>query len=329
MIRRAKHILHILAHCALFPRLRAALHLDILQNCQLHFIQLQLTISKLASMPPLGRLDFVKSVTQKLRLTHYICLPVLTELSRPQFRDSFSHLLNHPSAAAFPTGAVRPLGTLHLSVGTLRLGSPRREAAAIKLLDNLQVHDILKDCSVGLTDLESEELRFQAARSAPDIAFSPAKATPLSVILSGLWCRPGHEADAYRLSIKASDPTRRLGSFIDKIRYAFIEAGMLVDYPRNCSRDFPPDEQPICVICIQSLGPVVHSKRHPTKVKTTHPKIDAKSLLEQYKDEVWVEGARLGRLSICKMGLAKEIKRAGGNVDPQMGLHEISSVPLP
>ena len=257
-------------------------------------------------------------------LTHYLCLPILTEASRAQFRASFAHLLNHPASAAIPPGAFRPPGTLHLRVGTLRLETSERTAAAIELLRNLQVDKILKDSSVNPV---FEEHRSRTVPNLPGDMTSRAKTTPLSITLSGLLCRPGVEAATLRLSVKASDPTHRLRHFLKSIRHAFIEGGLL---NKNDPQYPNPDEQPIAVMRLPYIGPIVRSKKWPTKVRTKPPpKIDARPLLERYKDEVWVEGARLEKLSLCQMGLQREITRARGSVDPQMKLNEISSVPLP
>lgn len=287
-------------------------------------IQPQRPLSKFCSMPTNRFPQFIRNVTQRKGLTHYLCLPVLTEESRSLFRASFTHLLNHPSSAAIPPGAFRPPGTLHLKVGTLRLETSQRTAAAIELLRNLQVDEILKECPVSPV---SEEYRSQTVPSFAGSMTSRAKTIPLSITLSRLFCKPGLEAATLTLSVVASDPTRRLGLLLKSIRHTFTQAGLL-DYPGPGY--FNPDEHPIRVMNLRSKGPIVRHGKKPTKLKTKTPsKIDARPLLEQFKDEVWVEGARLEKLSLCKLGLATEIMRAGGNLDSQMGLNEIFSVPLP
>ncbi|KAI9849032.1 MAG: hypothetical protein M1837_005923 [Sclerophora amabilis] len=83
-------------------------------------------------------------------LTHFLCLPLVTPSSRAQLSDSLQQLTadieltNSPALAlaqddeiAPPSllqGAIRPVGTLHLTLGVMSLTDPDRLEAALTLL---------------------------------------------------------------------------------------------------------------------------------------------------------------------------------------------------
>ncbi|GAM41758.1 hypothetical protein TCE0_042f15124 [Talaromyces pinophilus] len=161
-------------------------------------------------------------------LTHFLCLPLVSETSLPLLENSltkFKHNLlssrkaggDHPSEwlpPLFPDSAIRPLGTVHLTLGVMSLTSPERIHEAVEFLGSLNVDEILQEVQSELADPDTNE--------SPTQGFSK----PISVSLESLGTLPKAKA-ATVLYASPVDPTSRLHPFAVKIRQAFVEAGFI------------------------------------------------------------------------------------------------------
>lgn len=137
-----------------------------------------------------------------------------------------------------------------------------------------------------------------------------------SVSISSLFCTPGKEAGTFSLSTKVYDPTHRFRNWRLRLAHAYIAAGL--------GPKLPPPKDPhdatVRLLKIPNFTKVVPSRCYPGKVvKPMLPPLDARGLLERYKNHVWIENVPLERLSICKIGF----KRLGVEELP-----EVFSVPL-
>ncbi|RAO65819.1 uncharacterized protein BHQ10_001831 [Talaromyces amestolkiae] len=164
---------------------------------------------------------------KKPPLTHFLCLPLVSETSLPLLENSlakFKHNLlssrksggDHPSEwlpPLFPDSAIRPLGTVHLTLGVMRLTSPDRIHEAVKFLESLEIDEILQEVQseLALDTNESTTLGY---------------GKPISVSLESLGTLPKPKA-ATVLYANPIDPTSRLHPFAVKIRQAFVDAGFI------------------------------------------------------------------------------------------------------
>jgi activating signal cointegrator complex subunit 1 len=162
-------------------------------------------------------------------LTHFLCLPLVSETSLPLLENSitkFKHNLllsrkaggDDPSEwlpSLFPDSAIRPLGTVHLTLGVMSLTSPTRIAEAGEFLKSLNVDEMLQEVQSELTGPDTNE--------SPTPVISNQ---PISVSLEALGSLPKAKA-ATVLYATPVDPTSRLHPFAVKIRQAFVEAGFI------------------------------------------------------------------------------------------------------
>ncbi|KAJ5054158.1 uncharacterized protein L3040_000440 [Drepanopeziza brunnea f. sp. 'multigermtubi'] len=82
------------------------------------------------------------------RLTHFLCIPLVTAASKPQLQSALSAFTSKASSpndplARIPEKAIRPLGTLHLTLGVMSLLTPERIEAALAVLRTLNLQEIL------------------------------------------------------------------------------------------------------------------------------------------------------------------------------------------
>ena len=148
------------------------------------------------------------------------------------------------------------------------------------------------------------------------------------VSIRSLFTRPGMEAKTFRLSALPYDATHRFSNINWQLTHAYQAAGLSPKARR------PPDPQvraaiketlgsygaTIRLVTIPKLDETVPSNKYPGKLVNQYPPpFDARGLLEQYKDHVWMENAPLDRVSICKLGIGKH----GAEKLP-----EVFSVPL-
>lgn len=163
---------------------------------------------------------------KKPPLTHFLCLPLISNTSLPQLEESISEFkrriprarettANQPTDTSplFPDSAIRPLGTLHLTLGVMSLRTPERVNEAIKFLQSLDVGSILQEAE--------SEIAFQGQQRS-----TSQDLLPISVSLRSLEPLPKAKA-ATVLYTSPVDPTSRLYPFADRLRNAFVEAGFI------------------------------------------------------------------------------------------------------
>ncbi|KLJ11074.1 hypothetical protein EMPG_13636 [Blastomyces silverae] len=173
------------------------------------------------------------------RLTHFLCLPLVNSTSIPQlvsslaeFRDSIPLVpppvsarvaasAQLPHTPLFPDGALRPLGTLHLTLGVMSLPTKERLEEALAFLQSLDLESMLRDAeiqaSAAAAGMDSISAAIPAVGSAPQ---------PLFINLVSLHALPKAKA-ATILHAKPVDSTSRLYPFCVSLRNKFIEAGFI------------------------------------------------------------------------------------------------------
>ncbi|KAJ5105329.1 hypothetical protein NUU61_002676 [Penicillium alfredii] len=196
-------------------------------------------------------------------LTHFLCLPLVNASSLPQLEQSLvafkrTHPPVHGSAPAgtqpedapsalIPDGAVRPVGTLHLTLGVMSLPTRERLAEAVAFFHSLDLAGLMHEA-----ERVAAQKRAKSTRSQPSPAASkpghhdgqhlahPGSDTtqPLTVSLESLHALPRAKA-ATVLHASPVDTTARLYPFCVMLRDKFLEAG----YLEGESKDKQPDNK--------------------------------------------------------------------------------------
>ncbi|KAK6212641.1 hypothetical protein LQW54_005062 [Pestalotiopsis sp. IQ-011] len=219
--------------------------------------------------------------------THFLCIPLVTATSRPQLAASlasFSADVTSPDTFAVPPGAIRPVGTLHLTLGVMSF--PKGAEAeggvdqAVELLRALAPRKMLSEARPTSTSNEEE-----------------AEPQPLSVTLRGLHSmQPASKAST--LYAAPADADGALQRFCERLRGAFEEAGLMVI-----------DKRPL-LLHATILNTIYIKGRDRSKgdgkgKKREKMAIDARGILDRYEDHVWMDEVPVEKIAICRMG-AKE-----------------------
>lgn len=240
------------------------------------------------------------------RLTHFLCLPLITPTSRPQLQASLSKFKDTVTTSktrelpdGIPEKAIRPLGTLHLTLGVMSLLTPERVDSALKLLKELDLSILLSGVDAGI-DTESEVVRSKLEKEAVKVE-DCSRDKRIGITLTGLESMhlPSSTSILYvsPASPKSPWPTTssvRLHAFALALRNIFSAAGLLV-----------PDTRPLILHATIVNTVYVPSVRKTggghgkNKAKLT---LDASAMLEDWADYVWMQDVRLEKVAICKMG---------------------------
>ncbi|CAK7272768.1 hypothetical protein SEPCBS57363_005313 [Sporothrix epigloea] len=257
------------------------------------------------------------------QLTHFLCIPLATPAGRPQLAHSLATFHadmstmtvcmtsgggGGPGSASnskstmrrgpLPPAALRPVGTLHLTLGMLSLGDGDRLEQALQRLQSLTKEGNLveKPTSMALRGLHAMQ--------------PPARATVL-------YASPVDESTG-QLAV-AGGP---LLSLCERVRAAF--ADLLV-----------PDERPLLLHA--TIVNTVYAKERQgggggrenrsgqqksyrggraAQGGRTKLKFDAREIIERYDDFVWMDRMQVQTIALCRMGArTTEVKDAGDIVD--------------
>nr|KMM65043.1 hypothetical protein CPAG_01395 [Coccidioides posadasii RMSCC 3488] len=172
---------------------------------------------------------------KKPPLTHFLCLPLVNQSSATQLVNSLADFkskipLIFPPAAAraeavghavriplVPDDAMRPLGTLHLTLGVMSLTTEERLQQALDFLQSLDLNSLLKEAGTQAESTSDEQL----CKATADESLEP-----LTITLTSLYALPKPRS-ATILHAHPLDPTSRLYPFCVNLRNKFIEAGLM------------------------------------------------------------------------------------------------------
>lgn len=239
-------------------------------------------------------------------LTHFLCLPLVTPASRPQLSASlaaFKQDVIRPAQIGgfdLPSDAVRPVGSLHLTLGMMSFPQNVGLEKAINVLHSLEPRKILagikKPVMPGL-----DESTIEAAEKAHEDV--PPK---VFLTLRGLNSMQKPEK-ATVLYAPPSDPDGILQRFAEEIKAIFKDAGLLV-----------PEDRPLLLHATMVNTTYVKRKnRHQQGKRGGDRRImirDAQAIMDRYEDQVWMEALPLEKIAICRMG-AKPVEENGVVVD--------------
>ena len=280
-------------------------------------------------------IQFVTNISQVHNLTHFICIPLLTSSSRPLLEHSLGVLRESPASAGIPSRAFVPPGMLQISLGIpMSLPTPSRFAEAKKLLESLDLNSLTRELlkpSRREHSISEQFLELEKSLSLSSVS-NMTQPLPLHITLSSLVATPVRHQDIKILTFFASchDPTSRVGHLRNNLTIIFAAAGLFDQsslHSLHCIR-LKENELYIPGVSLITMkgirGNLVPSRTEPGKVKDYKPNIDSRDLTRTFKDFVWAENIRLERLSICPLGVIKQLRTAG----PDAQLSEACSVPL-
>ncbi|KAF9772248.1 hypothetical protein IL306_010029 [Fusarium sp. DS 682] len=197
--------------------------------------------------------------------THFVCIP----LAGPQLARSlaaFRTEVTNPSGFGVPPTAVRPLGTMHLTLGVMSLKDEGIEEAT-EVLKSLKLMEFLASARAG----KSTEDR-------------------LSITLKGLHAFKNPEKTSV-LYAPPVDTDGILHKFCEQIKTTFQEAGLM-----------EKEDRPLVLHATVVNTIYVKDGRGRRREKLT---IDARDIVSSYDDYVWLEDMPLDNVTLCRMGAKK------------------------
>ncbi|PLB37293.1 uncharacterized protein BDW47DRAFT_107254 [Aspergillus candidus] len=176
-------------------------------------------------------------------ITHFLCIPLVNAASLPQLESSLAAfksalpLAPQPPRHELPSrkpnverpliphGAIRPVGTLHLTLGVMSLPTQQRLDEAIELLQSLDLASMAREAERSVRRSRTAPNESQPATSQVDndTVGTPG---PFTVSLESLSAIPRARA-ATVLHAAPVDPSSRLYPFCEMLRDKFLEAGFL------------------------------------------------------------------------------------------------------
>lgn len=240
------------------------------------------------------------------QLTHFLCLPLITPASRPQLSAniaSFKQDVIRPRQIGgfdLPPDAVRPVGTLHLTLGMMSFPKNEGLEKAVNVLQSLEPQRILASIKKPvMPGLDKSHVEAAAEKEAQGDV--PPK---ISLTLKGLNSMQKPDK-ATVLYAPPSDPDGTLQKFAEEVKAIFKDAGLLV-----------PEDRPLLLhATIVNTTYVKRKNRHGGKGGDRRIIIkDAQAIIDRYEDQAWMEALPLEKIAICRMG-AKPVEENGLLVD--------------
>jgi activating signal cointegrator complex subunit 1 len=261
-------------------------------------------------------------------LTHFLCLPLVNTGSKPQLERNLEGFRKElEKGGLVPLKAVRPVGTLHLTLGVMALDAEQLNEAG-KCLQELDLRSLLRDAipkasegferTVSLLDDQEQDIR------------------PLSIDLKGLVPMQAQQNTSI-LYAEPRDATARLYAFASALREHFASKGFVVEdtrqlklhatiintiyakvrgrRPGHASKPQPTARDGGTAAGEESdndtkLQEQDRSQGHGPNAKSLL-KFDATELMAQYEDFVWADGVSIEKVQICKMGAKKVVDESG------------------
>jgi activating signal cointegrator complex subunit 1 len=295
-----------------------------------------------------------KGGPKKPPLTHFLCLSLVTEASRQHLQARLATFKEELAKdGPVPTKAVRPVGTLHMTLGVMSL-NPQELEGAVQHLANLNLHNLLRD-------ITHRRIAEKAAEDGTIAENLNAAAMPdtdaLTVNLESLVpMQAPHKTSI--LYAEPRDGTQRLVPFAEELREQFTKKGFMVEDDRplrlhatilntvyakpkkgkgrllkqagteekqqqphqeeqeddNASVASTMEGDLTALPDPSTVEPPDRNEGHGPDGKSWM-RFDARSLIEKYKDFVWAEDVRIDRVLICKMGAKKILSEDGEVLD--------------
>jgi activating signal cointegrator complex subunit 1 len=191
-----------------------------------------------------------KPKNKNTQLTHFLCLPLVTSSNRAQLNDALTQLRDDVQRLTpVPPKAVRPVGTLHLTLGVMSL-SPSQLSDTITHLQGLELGRLLRGITTKKMAEEASEASQTLANAIGENGAAVAHPTPtlpasenamtgadldpdlLAVQLRGLvpMQKPSQTSILYA---EPCDKSGRLMRFSESVRGSFEERGWVLEDKRG------------------------------------------------------------------------------------------------
>ncbi|KAL4891963.1 AKAP7 2'5' RNA ligase-like domain-containing protein [Aspergillus ambiguus] len=167
-------------------------------------------------------------------LTHFLCLPLVNSVSLPQLESSIASFKATMSSCfqpdengsptlqpLIPDGAIRPVGTLHLTLGVMSLPTKERLDEALRFFQSLDFASILSEAGNIAKKRGHGTTGALPSNDGPNMSNRP-----FTISLESLHALPKARS-ATVLHAAPVDPTSRLYPFCELLRDRFLEAGFL------------------------------------------------------------------------------------------------------
>ncbi|KAJ8291267.1 hypothetical protein OF846_005310 [Rhodotorula toruloides] len=226
----------------------------------------------------------LKDRTKRLRdmPTHFLALP-LTNTPRvvSQLADTLP-LLRNALPPDVPLQAMRPIGTIHLTLGALHLQNDEQlERAKRWLQEEVDVEEMLRRAG------EAARVRREEEHMRDDKA-DAVSLEPLVVDLRSLKSMKHQPARSVAiLYLSPSDPTNRLQAFAQALHDAAVDAGLM--------RKPDPTRREVLLHATIVNTRYSSSGHRPTRY-------DFSSVISRFEEAVWATGVPINGVALCKMG---------------------------
>lgn len=222
------------------------------------------------------------------QLTHFLCLPLVTPTSRPQLSASLASFRDDVVGAEelggfdLPVEAVRPVGTLHLTLGMMSF--PRDEGLdkAVGMLGSIKPREVLAGVRRPV----------MPGAAGPATTHGGETGSQLLLTLKGLNSMQKPER-ATVLYAPPSDPDGILQGFAEQVKATFKDAGLLA-----------PDDRPLLLHATIVNTVYVKGGKNGHKGKKWGRNVigNAQAMMDRYDDQVWMDKVPLEKIAICRMG---------------------------
>lgn len=256
------------------------------------------------------------------RPTHFLCLPLVNKASLPALKTSLAkflqdkavqHVSNNGQStgvspprsvreapdsdivpekkdgsiyeAYLPARAIRPVETLHLTLGVMHLKDKARIEAASDFLKGMDVKHIFSRVKPAMETSSADTI---SSLEAP----KSTKATSIKIYLKGLHSmQPSNKARV--LYAEPFDPSDRVLAFCNAVRDRFIQAGYIMDEGRELKLH-------------ATIVNTIYAPKVRQGSKKRNLEFDARDLIDRWKNEIWAE-IDLTKLAICEMGAKEDV----------------------
>ncbi|PHH55721.1 hypothetical protein CFIMG_008521RA00001 [Ceratocystis fimbriata CBS 114723] len=227
-----------------------------------------------------------RAAPPRLRPTHFLCIPLVTPTSRPQLQRSLDTFRQHVTATpalGVPLDAIRPLGTLHLTLGVMDLKTDANTLGrACEVLSGLRPRALLAAAHAELHG------------SSTPVAEGDGSPPPLVVSLTDL--KPMHTVTSTSvLYAQPTDPHGVLQLFCLKIRQAFVDAGLMVLGSQP--------ELRLHATVVNTVYMPGQSRGHGSqRNRSKRISLDARQAVESFGGFRWASHVPVEAIAICRMG---------------------------
>jgi activating signal cointegrator complex subunit 1 len=267
--------------------------------------------------------------------THFLCIPLATPASRAQLSQSLAAFASDLAATdsfGIPADAIRPLGTIHLTLGVCSFPKNEGLDRATEVLKSLRLRRILESARQQVAARTPSgqnppslggaygEATGQAAAEGSDALSSrevEASEPPLLVTLRGLASMQTPPSKTSVLYAHPLDEQGVLQTFCEKLRGVFVDEGLMQDE----GRPLLLHATVVNTIYVKSRSPVEAGgaaaaaagkrKRGRRGEKLT---FDARPVISRYEDHIWMRDVPVDTIALCRMG-AKKVEVDGVVVD--------------